>query len=132
MAIPIPMKEYSLTVNDFNEPAVATGGQALLLLLTRLMLLEPGLFETHPDMGVGLITYFRYRENLDGLADELQSRIARQIDTYLPFLSGVQVNVEVQDNLFRTHIVINGDMYGIYYNSKTNSLETEYVSISDL
>lgn len=132
MALATPMKEYSLSVDDFNEPKTFSGGQGLLLLLTRLMILEPGLFETHPDMGVGLITNFRYRVNDDNLASELQSRIVQQIDTYLPFLSGVPVDVDIQDGMFRIGIKIDGFVYGIYYNSQTNTLDSEYVSISDL
>lgn len=132
MALAIPMVEYSLSVDDFNEPERFTGGEGMLLLLTRLMLLEPGLFETHPDMGVGLITYFRYRVNEDSLDAELKARICTQIDTYLPFLSGVRVEVEIRDNTFRIRVDIDGIMYGIYYNATANTLETEYLSISDL
>lgn len=126
------LKEYSLSVNSFNEPKVYEKAPALLLLLTRLILLEPGTFQSHPDMGVGLITNYRYRVDDGSLASELQSRIKTQIDTYLPILSGVDVNVNIKDKCFYVSIVIDGYIYGILYNSDDNSLKTDYTTISDL
>ena len=128
----IPIKEYSLKVNDFNEPKVYERQQALMLLLTRLILLEPGTFQSHPDMGVGLISNFRYRVDDGSLIADLKSRIQTQIDTYLPFLSGVTVLVEIRDKSFYVTIGIDDLIFGILYDTQTNNLTTDYTTIAEL
>ena len=42
--------EASMSVNDFNEPRMYSNAEGLMLLLSRLVLLEPGTFQSHPDM----------------------------------------------------------------------------------
>ena len=128
----IPIREYSLKVNDFNEPKVYEKQQALMLLLTRLILLEPGLFQSHPDMGVGLITNFRYRVDDGSLVADLKSRIQTQIDTYLPFLSGVDVAVMIKDKSFYVTITVEEMVFGVLYNTIDNTIYTDYTTIAEL
>lgn len=128
----IPIREYSLKVNDFNEPKVYEKQQALMLLLTRLILLEPGTFQSHPDMGVGLISNFRYRVDDGSLVSDLKSRIQSQINTYLPFLDGVNVLVEIHDKSFYVTIGIDDLVFGVLYNTQTNDLSTDYTTIAEL
>lgn len=128
----IPIREYSLKVNDFNEPKVYEKQQALMLLLTRLILLEPGTFQSHPDMGVGLISNFRYRVDDGSLVSDLKSRIQSQINTYLPFLDGVNVLVEIHDKSFYVTIGIDDLIFGVLYNTQTNDLSTDYTTIAEL
>lgn len=128
----IPIREYSLKVNDFNEPKVYEKQQALMLLLTRLILLEPGAFQSHPDMGVGLISNFRYRVDDGSLVSDLKSRIQSQINTYLPFLDGVNVLVEIHDKSFYVTIGIDDLIFGVLYNTQTNDLSTDYTTIAEL
>ena len=128
----IPIREYSLKVNDFNEPKVSEKQQALMLLLTRLILLEPGTFQSHPDMGVGLISNFRYRVDDGSLVSDLKSRIQSQINTYLPFLDGVNVLVEIHDKSFYVTIGIDDLIFGVLYDTQTNDLSTDYTTIAEL
>lgn len=128
----IPIREYSLKVNDFNEPKVYEKQQALMLLLTRLILLEPGTFQSHPDMGVGLISNFRYRVDDGSLVSDLKSRIQSQINTYLPFLDGVNVLVEIHDKSFYVTIGIDDLIFGVLYDTQTNDLSTDYTTIAEL
>ena len=73
--------EESLSIDNFNDPKIFKNAEALMLLLSRLVLLEPGVFQSHPDMGVGLLTNYRYKiDTEDGLASEIQQRIRNQID----------------------------------------------------
>lgn len=127
-----PIKEYSLSVNDFNEPKVYEKAKALMMILTRLILLEPGLFQSHPDMGVGLVTRYRYRVDDGSLAADLQARIQSQIDTYLPFLSGVQVAVMIKNKAFAISITIDSTIFGILYNTESNTIATDYTTIAEL
>lgn len=127
-----PIKDYSLSVNNFNEPKVYEKASALMMLLTRLILLEPGLFQSHPDMGVGLISRYRYKVDDGSLASELQARIQSQIDTYLPFLTGVQVVVAIKNKAFAVSITIDSLIFGVLYNTESNTITTDYTTIAEL
>lgn len=88
--------EPLLSVDKYYKPLVATDENYATLLLVRLILLEPGTFQTHPDCGVGLVSKFRYAMDVDMV--ELQRRIKDQIMTYLPQYSLVNVKCELGDN----------------------------------
>jgi hypothetical protein len=74
------------------------------ILLVRLILLEPGTFQTHPDCGVGLVSRYRYAKNLD--IARLQKDIKDQIAKYLPQFTLTDVRCELGD-------VNNGEMKAI-------------------
>ena len=125
--------EASMSVNDFNEPRMYSNAEGLMLLLSRLVLLEPGTFQYHPDMGVGLLTNFRYRlDTDDGLAAELRQRIRSQIDTYLPILTGIDIQVRIVDHTFYVTAEINGNVFAILYDAQANSVVTRYSTIDEL
>ena len=127
-----PIREYSLSVNNFNEPKVFEKAKALMLLLTRLVILEPGTFQSHPDMGVGLISRYRYRLDDGTLAADLKSRIQSQIDTYLPFLTGVDVGVYIRDKVFYINITIDTFVFGVLDDTESNQMTTDYTTIAEL
>ena len=87
----IPINEYHLSIDEFKEPKVSTNAEAVATLLVRLLLLEPGTFQSHPDMGVGIVS--RYRYNMEGKAADLEADFKRQIETYLPNFQNVRVKV---------------------------------------
>lgn len=80
----VEKREYLLSYDTFNQPAVVEGTLAEAFLLARLILLEPGSDPLHPEMGVGIKSNFRY--TVDTL-DELRDRINDQKSTYLPEFS---------------------------------------------
>lgn len=122
-----------MSVDNFNNPKIYSDAQGLMLLLSRLILLEPGTFQSHPDMGVGLLTYYRYELDSDsGLAADLRQRIRSQIDTYLPILTGIDIQVKIEDKTFYVTARINNLVFGVLYDSENNTVETKYSSISDL
>ena len=88
--------EPLLSVDKYYKPLVAKDENYATLLLVRLILLEPGTFQTHPDCGVGLVSKFRYATDIDMI--ELQKRIKDQIMLYLPQYSLVDVKCELGDN----------------------------------
>lgn len=88
--------EPLLSVDKYYKPLVAKDENYATLLLVRLILLEPGTFQTHPDCGVGLVSKFRYATDVDMV--ELQKRIKDQIMLYLPQYSLVNVKCELGDN----------------------------------
>lgn len=88
--------EPLLSVDKYYKPLVATDTNYATLLLVRLILLEPGTFQTHPDCGVGLVSKFRYATDVD--MAELQKRIKDQIMLYLPQYSLVNVKCVLGDS----------------------------------
>lgn len=74
------------------------------------MLLDPGSIQSHPEMGVGIITKWRYSyyENID----LLQSEIQKQIEKYLPQLQGVNVKIsKAHEHDILIKIEVNNKLY---------------------
>ena len=101
------LKEPLMTIDNYNRPIELTGENAEILLITRLILMEPGLIQTHPDMGVGLISKFRYSTDVD--LTNLKNRIANQISTYLPMFNTVEVKVDLNVNEHTLYIYISSE-----------------------
>ena len=85
------LKEYSLSINSFNNPDELKRADAACLLIMRLILLTPGTIQTHPEMGVGLIT--KYRFMYDTELQNLKKLITDQINLYLPELNLTSVEL---------------------------------------
>lgn len=107
-------REYLFTINDFNEPKVVNGSEAVGLRLTNLLLMNPGSDPLHPEMGVGLKNY---RYGLSVL-DQLRDRISDQIKTYLPMYAGADVQIiRTPDKVCNIEITVDGVVY--VYDSKS-------------
>lgn len=101
-----------------------------MALLTRLILLDPGTIQSHPEMGVGISTVYRYSH--EGTEVALQADIRRQIDTYLPQFQGAEVQVQMVDHSFRIIIVLNQYAFGFLYDIEETTLTTRYTKLADL
>ena len=103
------MKEYLLTTNEFLEPTVVKGSDAYGILLTRLLLLQPGTNPLHPNMGVGLGPKYRFISEDD--MPMLQTLIQDQVNTYLPseFSNVVQAYLEIKPKSKYLQITIIAD-----------------------
>lgn len=123
------MKEYLLSTNEFLEPKVAEGSDAYGILLTRLLLLQPGTNPLHPAMGVGLGPKYRFISE-DDMA-MLQSRIQEQVNTYLPsdFMNVVKAYVELKPNSKYLQITIFTDDTKYVFDTEDSSTPIE---LSDL
>jgi len=92
--------EYLLSINKFDRPKkyVDSEGKpaATQTLITRLILMDPGTIQHHPDMGVGIVSRYRY-SNTDDLP-ALRHDIEDQCHTYLPELYDCTVEVELYDS----------------------------------
>ena len=124
------ISEFSFSVDSFQNPKVVKDAEAVATLLVRLLLLEPGTIQSHPDMGVGL--YSRYMHAEEGEASKLQSDFEKQIQQYLPQFQGVKVGVTEKDRTFRITAQIDSTVYGIYYDVNTATVQTGYTKLSDL
>ena len=56
--------EFGFSVDEFQNPKNYKNAEAIATLLSRLLLLEPGTIQSHPDMGVGL--YSKYHYSVEG------------------------------------------------------------------
>lgn len=114
------LKEYLLHTDSFERPKVVKDKDAIYILLVRLALLEKGTYQTHPDMGLGLRSRFRYSWADD--VDKLVTEYKDQIKTYLPFLGNVKVNAAVKDHTLLLQIEIGDTIYPIYIDTETKAL----------
>lgn len=86
------------------------------------MLLTPGTIQTHPEMGVGIVTKWRYCD-LEQLGD-LQLEITRQISTYLPSIKLVDVTLKAKPHSKELIIEIkaNGILYILETDNENNTI----------
>lgn len=132
-AIKIPadldnIKEYGLAIDDFLNPVQYKGRSAIEILLCRLILLEPGTFETHPDMGVGLISKYRYMNSEE--LHKLNRDIENQITVYMPWLYAVEVHTSIpEEGHLQIVIEANNQIFALTYDNSTTTLKREKLSL---
>ena len=112
---PFVLRDYLLDLDPFKKPKVIGNEEAMATLLTRLIMLEPGTNPLYPEMGVGIVSKYRFlgknREN------DLKKDITEQIEKYFP--DAMQQNIEFvynEDNTMNIEITIN-DVRFIYDSS---------------
>ena len=114
------MKESTMTVNSFNEPLDYKNRDAIALLLLRLLLLEPGTNNSHPEMGVGIVS--KYRFSMDDDLEELKTDIKNQIATYLPEFIVHNVDLVLKNKILYITIQVNEEYYAFELNEQTQIL----------
>ena len=125
------ISEFSFSVDDFKSPKVYKNPKAVAVLLTRLLLLEPGTIQSHPEMGVGLYSNFMY--GMEGAtASSLKSSIQKQITTYLPDFQSLNVSVVQKEDTLYITVEIDGYVYGFVYNTDKQTLINDYTKLSEL
>lgn len=115
-------KEPVLTLTKFNKPKVIEEPDSGIIRVVRLILLEPGTFQTHPDMGVGIVSKCRHNVDID--IAKLNARIKSQIETYLPMYTSIDVRTELDNKEKYIRISIKSDQFStsIPINTKTGML----------
>lgn len=123
------MKEYLLSTNEYLEPKVIDSSDAYGVLLTRLLLLEPGTNPLHPGMGVGIGPKYRFISEDDMPA--LQTLIQEQVNTYLPseFLTSTKAYLEIKPNSKYLQITIIADDTKYVFDTENSNTPIE---LSDL
>lgn len=120
-------QEHLLTTDEFNNPKVLTGKDAISQLLIHLILLEPGTYASRPTMGVGLIS--RYRYNSEESLEQLKQDIQDQVTTYLPEFGAVNVELEMDAE---KRLVINIKISGTIYQYETSKQEDNNITLTEL
>ena len=124
-------EEYSFSIDDFENPKIYKNPEAVAVLLTRLLLLEPGTFQSHPEMGVGL--YSKYMYSVNGInVSNLKKDIQKQIVAYLPDYQSASVNVNQDKETIYITIEIDSTIYGFIYNSAAQTIVSKFTNLADL
>lgn len=103
------VKEYLISTNKFEKPKEFKDNDAVCLYLMRLLLLDPGSIQSKPDMGVGLVTKWRYsgEEEMASLSLEIQ----KQITDYLPQFQFSNVITRLENKSIIVEIDLNDVRY---------------------
>ena len=118
----VKQREYLLSVDEFSNPQVVEGKSAIALLLSRLILLEPGSDPLHPDMGVGIKKY-RFDANKDVLS-KIRDDISKQVETFLPTFQGTDVQIGLtEDKKLNINITV-GDTTYVYSSDVEDPIDT--------
>ena len=114
-------KEFVLSINEFIQPKVLTGNQAAYTDIIRLFLLEPGTNQTHPEMGIGIRSRYRFSDADD--ISTLQREAQDQMKTYLPNLLIMDVRIETYGTTIAIFISSKDDgIYAVGYNTETGTM----------
>lgn len=115
------MREYVLGIDQFNMPKCVDNNDAVYLELIRLILLEKGTYNTHPDMGVGIVSRYRYSFTTD--IEILKVDIENQIATYLPQFIPVDVVVSQNDQITTIKITVDSVLYELIFDKNTKTFQ---------
>lgn len=103
------LKEYNLSTDDFKQPKISYGKTAVGVLIIRLLLLEPGTNPNRPEMGVGLISKYRYM--FPDKLGELKNNIYDQLNRFLFPYQKIAISMEVNDKCLILQISIDDTTY---------------------
>ena len=124
------MKEHVLILNDFNMPKVFNESDSAYVLIIRLLLLEPGKFQSHPEMGVGIRSRYRFNNDENFLMN-LQNDIKKQIDKYLPELSATDVTITSNNKVLGIIINTADGAYVVSYDTTTDVMQAAATHVLD-
>lgn len=124
------MEAHVLSLNEFNMPKVFNASDSAYVHIIQLILLEPGKYQSHPNMGVGIKSRYRHN-NDDNFLMNLKTDITNQIDAYLPELGGVNVTLTDKDQVLGIIIDTTTGTYVVAYNSTTDVMEAAATYVLD-
>jgi len=126
MPYPALGDDYVFSINPINKPELLEGAKAVYTLLVRLFLLNPGTYQSNPDMGIGLVKNYRYGTDED--IEDLKSNAQEQISTYLPGFETVSVDIDRDETqkILNINITLDGTPYQLNYNTELQSISSLY------
>lgn len=120
------MQEPLMSVNKYDKPTILKNEDATYMVLMRLLLLDPGSIQSHPKMGVGIVTKWRYSD-METLKD-IELEIENQISKYLPHL--IASKIEVLPNPERKgEILIKISINNVVYAFETDNTELKLTDL---
>lgn len=124
------MEAHVLSLNDFNMPKVFNASDSAYVHIIQLILLEPGKYQSHPNMGVGIRSRYRHN-NEDNFLIDLKSDITNQIMSYLPELTDVSVSLTHNNHILGIIIDTSTGTYVVAYNSVTDTMDAAATYVLD-
>lgn len=103
------LKEYVIGTDDFKQPEEYVGKKAVGLLIERLLLLEPGTDPLRPEMGVGLVSKYRYM--FPDKLNELKNNVADQLERFLFPYQTVNIKFIVDNHELTIDITVDDNTY---------------------
>lgn len=107
------MNEYLMDVDKRQQPKVFSKYEGDRINVFRLIMVEPGTYPTHPTLGVGLVSRWRFRD-IDTIKSSLASTIEAQLKDFMPHLIDPQVTVTIVNNnnknIINISVRVNGEL----------------------
>ncbi len=114
------LKEQLLSINEFMQPKILKGESAAFTDIIRLFLLEPGTNQTHPEMGIGIRSRYRFSDTDE--ISVLKQEIKTQMETYLPTLLIMDIQVETYGTTLAIFISSQDDVFAVGYDTATGDI----------
>lgn len=96
--------------------------EAVGVRIARLIMMEKGTVQTHPNMGVGIRSNYRFAEASDVI--KLNFDIKSQIDEYMPLpYSSVDVNCKIVSGIVVIDILADQELFRFTYDQQKDSFE---------
>lgn len=115
------MKEFVISTNAFELPKILEGNEAEYTLIIRLLLLEPGTNQSHPDMGIGIRSRYQFSDTSD--INNLSTEIKNQMDQFAPQLLATTVELQIIDSVLVIFITTDSSQtYGIGFHTETGEI----------
>ena len=120
-------KEFLLEIGDFDVPKELKGIYADAQQIINLLFLNPGTYQTFPEMGIGLDKY-RYDIWDSVLSTKINQKIRSQIMRFLPHLASAEVEVTQNNGILGIGIQINNELVLIKSTKKDDTISIELAS----
>jgi len=124
------LQEHLLSLNNFGMPKVYSGTDAMYTKIVQLILLEKGIYQSHPDMGLGLKSRYRYN-NSENFLQTLQMDISNQIERFLPSLTMIDISLNIKNNILGIIINTEQGVYTLAYNGSTDVMDAPATYVLD-
>jgi len=117
------MKDYAFSINNFNQPLELDGNKAVYTYIIKLLLLEKGTIKSHPEMGVGILSY-RYSdiENIDTIKQSIYDQIGKYMPTLM--VTDIRLNFIEKEKALQIIIIINNEIHYIFNADYKNNVVT--------
>ena len=131
------VRDYLLGLDDLQQPRVIDMSiikpnewNSAILMIARLILIIPGTYADHPEMGIDIKG--RYRFAFEDELHQLSTELDEQIHTYLPDYNLVSVYAYHKEKKLVNYIVIDIQIDQVTYRILYNVDENILVGLEDV
>lgn len=131
------IRDYLLGLDDLQQPRIVDMSiikpnewNSAILMIARLVLMIPGTYADHPEMGIDIKG--RYRFAFEDELHQLSTELDEQIHTYLPDYNLVSVYAYHKEKNLVNYIVIDIQIDQVTYRILYNVDENILVGLEDV